>query len=288
MMPVIIPLELCTAEPAGEVASVALERNTSFMSVLFLPAACHDWLAGDRRSSSGRGCHRAILLLAWTSANAVRSLQVHVASPMTSPSFPTASSVNGLPVVDGTKGAEFFTAEDVRPVILFDGVCNLCNGGVNFILDWDQEGIYRYAALQSPAGQALLARSGRQPGTMRLTSEAVPSCPGLAAHNRSDRRHERCTISLAWSRTRLRICRRHIQHCAGHKGEVLDQESSSAEYCSGLAHAAAPRLNPLTANPRARARCGVRIHLNKPVQDFRRVSIVPLDAARVEGPVFGG
>lgn len=26
---------------------------------------------------------------------------------------------------------------DTRPIILFDGVCNLCNGGVNFVLNWD-------------------------------------------------------------------------------------------------------------------------------------------------------
>jgi hypothetical protein len=29
---------------------------------------------------------------------------------------------------------------DKRPVILFDGVCNLCNGGVNFALDHDKKG----------------------------------------------------------------------------------------------------------------------------------------------------
>jgi hypothetical protein len=29
---------------------------------------------------------------------------------------------------------------DKRPVILFDGVCNLCNGGVNFALDHDNKG----------------------------------------------------------------------------------------------------------------------------------------------------
>ena len=32
--------------------------------------------------------------------------------------------------------------EDQRPVILFDGVCNLCNGGVNFVLDHDVKGEY--------------------------------------------------------------------------------------------------------------------------------------------------
>ena len=52
---------------------------------------------------------------------------------------------------------------DERPVILFDGVCNLCNGGVNFALDWDPEGAFRFAALQSETGKALLQRAGRRP-----------------------------------------------------------------------------------------------------------------------------
>jgi hypothetical protein len=30
--------------------------------------------------------------------------------------------------------------EDDRPIILFDGKCNLCNGGVNFALDNDSKG----------------------------------------------------------------------------------------------------------------------------------------------------
>ena len=53
--------------------------------------------------------------------------------------------------------------KDKRPVILFDGVCNMCNGGVNFALDWDVTGEFRFAALQSETGRALLQRSGRQP-----------------------------------------------------------------------------------------------------------------------------
>lgn len=38
-----------------------------------------------------------------------------------------------------------------------------CNGGVNFMLDWDKDGTFRLAALQSPAGRRLLQRSGRAP-----------------------------------------------------------------------------------------------------------------------------
>lgn len=41
-------------------------------------------------------------------------------------------------------------------IILFDGVCNLCNGFVQFVIRHDAAGRFRFAALQSEAGQALL------------------------------------------------------------------------------------------------------------------------------------
>lgn len=42
------------------------------------------------------------------------------------------------------------------PIILFDGVCNLCNGLVNFVIPRDPEAKFRFAALQSESGQKLL------------------------------------------------------------------------------------------------------------------------------------
>ena len=46
------------------------------------------------------------------------------------------------------------------PVVLFDGVCNLCNGVVAFLVPRDTEGRLLFAPLQSDAGQELLARHG--------------------------------------------------------------------------------------------------------------------------------
>ena len=46
------------------------------------------------------------------------------------------------------------------PVILFDGVCNLCNGWVDFVIRRDPNGAIRFAALQSPEGAAVLKRVG--------------------------------------------------------------------------------------------------------------------------------
>ncbi len=42
-----------------------------------------------------------------------------------------------------------------HPVVLFDGVCNLCNSTVHFIMDRDS-GLYRFASLQSTIAQQLL------------------------------------------------------------------------------------------------------------------------------------
>lgn len=51
--------------------------------------------------------------------------------------------------------------QDSRPVILFDGVCNMCNSAVNLALDWDPSGKLRFAALQSKVGKNLLQAHGR-------------------------------------------------------------------------------------------------------------------------------
>jgi predicted DCC family thiol-disulfide oxidoreductase YuxK len=46
------------------------------------------------------------------------------------------------------------------PIILFDGVCNFCNGMVNFIIRQDKKKVFRFAALQSETGQKLLEQYG--------------------------------------------------------------------------------------------------------------------------------
>ena len=52
------------------------------------------------------------------------------------------------------------SADGAAPIILFDGVCVLCSSSVRFILRQDAAGTMRIAAMQSPVGQALLARHG--------------------------------------------------------------------------------------------------------------------------------
>jgi predicted DCC family thiol-disulfide oxidoreductase YuxK len=40
--------------------------------------------------------------------------------------------------------------------VLFDGVCNLCNASVTFLIDRDAAAVFRFAPLQSDVGRALL------------------------------------------------------------------------------------------------------------------------------------
>lgn len=47
-----------------------------------------------------------------------------------------------------------------HPVVLFDGVCNFCNAGVNFIIRLDKKKYLRFAALQSEAGQRIREEFG--------------------------------------------------------------------------------------------------------------------------------
>jgi predicted DCC family thiol-disulfide oxidoreductase YuxK len=61
-------------------------------------------------------------------------------------------------------GGDLMAAPLASSVILFDGVCNLCNAWVRFVVRHDPAGIFRFAAQQSPIGQAMIEKhiSGSQ------------------------------------------------------------------------------------------------------------------------------
>ena len=44
-------------------------------------------------------------------------------------------------------------SNQTHKIILFDGVCNLCNGSVQFVIKRDKNRVFRYAALQSAIAQ---------------------------------------------------------------------------------------------------------------------------------------
>ena len=57
-------------------------------------------------------------------------------------------------------------ATEPGPVVLFDGVCNLCAWAVQFIIERDPEGAIRFAPLQSATAQHLMATHGLEPGSL--------------------------------------------------------------------------------------------------------------------------
>ena len=67
-------------------------------------------------------------------------------------------------------------------IILFDGVCNLCNGAINFVIERDPNRIFRYASLQSEIGKKLLAERGINP---EITDSIVLIDPGIAYYTKS-------------------------------------------------------------------------------------------------------
>lgn len=44
--------------------------------------------------------------------------------------------------------------------MLFDGVCNFCNASINFVIEHDSSGYFRFAPLQSEIGEELTAKYG--------------------------------------------------------------------------------------------------------------------------------
>ena len=50
-----------------------------------------------------------------------------------------------------------------HPILFFDGVCNLCNGAVQWFLKNDRSGELRFASLQSELAQELLPPAGIDP-----------------------------------------------------------------------------------------------------------------------------
>ena len=88
-----------------------------------------------------------------------------------------------------TGGQETAAPTSDGPVVLFDGVCNFCSRSVQFVLARDRGQRFRFAPLQSAAGQRILKRCS-------LASEPLATIV-LAE---GDRCHTRSTAAL-------RICR---------------------------------------------------------------------------------
>eukprot|EP00538_Stauroneis_constricta_P007241 CAMPEP_0119561388 /NCGR_PEP_ID=MMETSP1352-20130426/17438_1 /TAXON_ID=265584 /ORGANISM="Stauroneis constricta, Strain CCMP1120" /LENGTH=207 /DNA_ID=CAMNT_0007609577 /DNA_START=117 /DNA_END=740 /DNA_ORIENTATION=+ len=102
---------------------------------------------------------RAFVVSPVTSATSSRRMAGHVASLNVASDFDQQQQQQQL--LPPRQVSEKVFVQDKRPIILFDGVCNLCNGAVNLGLDWDPNGKLRFAALQSNVGRSLLQANGR-------------------------------------------------------------------------------------------------------------------------------
>ena len=69
-----------------------------------------------------------------------------------------------------------------KKIILFDGVCNLCNNSVNFIIKHDKKDVFRFASLQSEIGQKLVSERGLDPDEL---DSIVLIEPGVAYYRKS-------------------------------------------------------------------------------------------------------
>jgi predicted DCC family thiol-disulfide oxidoreductase YuxK len=74
----------------------------------------------------------------------------------------------------------------VRPILLFDGVCNLCTGSVQFVLRRDPRGQFRFASLQSPAAHRLLADHGLDAAQMAGSAGSLVLIADGRAFTRSE------------------------------------------------------------------------------------------------------
>lgn len=90
---------------------------------------------------------------------------------------------------------------DPSPVLLFDGVCNLCHGFVRWVVARDRRNEFQFASLQSRAARRVLESAGVAPGS--LPDSVVLVLPGQPLRVKSDAVLEVTRLlGFPWSLTR--------------------------------------------------------------------------------------
>lgn len=69
-----------------------------------------------------------------------------------------------------------------KKIILFDGVCNLCDASVNYVIKHDKNDLFRFIALQSDLGQVILKHIGINPSHI---DSIILYEPGVAYYYKS-------------------------------------------------------------------------------------------------------
>lgn len=70
-----------------------------------------------------------------------------------------------------------------KKIILFDGVCNLCNSAVQFIIERDKKDVFRFVALQSDLGKEICKYIGID---TKITDSIILYEPGIAYYYKSE------------------------------------------------------------------------------------------------------
>ena len=69
-----------------------------------------------------------------------------------------------------------------KKIILFDGVCNLCNSSVQFVIARDKKDLFRFVALQSDLGRTIVKHIGID---IKNTDSIILYEPGIAYYYKS-------------------------------------------------------------------------------------------------------
>lgn len=70
-----------------------------------------------------------------------------------------------------------------KKIVLFDGVCNLCNTSIQWIIEHDKKDVFRFVALQSDLGQEIIKYIGID---IKTTDSIVLYQPGIAYYYKSE------------------------------------------------------------------------------------------------------
>ena len=70
-----------------------------------------------------------------------------------------------------------------KKIILFDGVCNLCDSMVQYVIARDKKDVFRFASLQSEIGKKILTHIGVD---IETTNSGILYQPGIAYYIKSN------------------------------------------------------------------------------------------------------
>jgi predicted DCC family thiol-disulfide oxidoreductase YuxK len=70
-----------------------------------------------------------------------------------------------------------------KKIILFDGLCNLCDSSIQFVIKHDKKDVFRFVSLQSELGQEILKHIGINPANI---DSVILYEPGIAYYYKSE------------------------------------------------------------------------------------------------------